>query len=326
VALALAERLAPAAVPGPLSPWTVRDAGSDLLRHSQEEHSRFATGWSIDDVCGQVGTGELALWVARSSSGKSTAYLNVIRNTPDVPTVVFNMEMTPRRQIEWLLSMSFDLATPARDIEAVLAEGEEDRRYYELVQALDNLGERYPHLHFVSPSRPSVSDLCFVLDDITDQTGVRPVRIFIDHVGLMDGGEDYVGTIKNSSGLHSMAMREEVAIYALQQTGRGDGQGGRNDGHLPLALASGLYGGEADADWVMGMYRPDRAPKFKKSRYQFDDPLEYYAMLEDLEKVKGITVLQVLKNRPFSDLLEEGLELSFDRHTRRLTELGSFDK
>src|SRR3546814_18330677 len=102
-------------------------------------------------------------------------------------------------------------------------------------------------------------------------------------------------------------MREGCAIYVLQQTGRSDGNGGRNDGHLPLTMTSGLYGGEADADWVFGMYRPERAPKYRKSRYQFDDPNDWYQMLEDREQVRGITILQVLKNRPMSDLLADEL-------------------
>lgn len=310
---------------GPLSPWTVHDAGTDLLRYAKSDHPRFGTGWSIDDVCGRVGAGEMALWIARSGCGKSTAYLNIIRNTPDIPTVVVNMEMTPRRQVEWLLSMTFDLQTPGRDIEEVLRIGEEDDRYFETVAALEGLGHRYPNLHFITPSRPSVSDLCFALDDIEDQTGVRPRRMFIDHLGLMGGSEEFSGTIKVTSGLHSMAIREDIAVYVLQQTKRGGDGGARNDGHMPVTMSSGRYGGEEDADWVFGMYRPDKDPKFKKSRYQFDDPNDYYRMMEELRVVQGISVLQLVKNRPYGDLSEEGIELKFDSHTRRLRELGSIN-
>jgi replicative DNA helicase len=311
--------------PGHLSPITVQAAGEDLLRYSKEEHSRFGTGWSIDDSCGMVGAGELALWVARSGSGKSTTYLNIIRNTPDVPTVVVNMEMTARRQIEWLLAMTYDLETPSRDIEEVLRMGEEDSRHTEVVQGLDMLGVKYPNLHFVTPVRPTVSDLRSVLEDIEDQTGIRPVRMFVDHLGLMGGAEEgYQGTVRAASGLHSMAMTEDIAVFVLQQTGRSDGNGGRNDGHLPLTITSGLYGGEADADWVLGMYRPERNPKYKKSRYQFENPNDWYQMLEDRKLVEGITILQVLKNRPMGDLCEDGIELRYSRHSRRLEELGVY--
>lgn len=310
--------------PGALSPLNVQGAVNDLYRFVQTDHARFPTGWSVDDTCGQVGSGELALWIARSGSGKSTAYLNIIRNTPEIPTLVVNMEMTPRRQIEWLLSMTYDLDCKGRDIEGVLRWGPDDPRYGEVAQALDNLGERFPSLTFVTPSRPAVADLQFVVEDIENASGVRPQRIFIDHVGLMAGGEEFSGTVKNTSGLHSWAMKEDLAIYALQQTGRNDGSGGRNDGHLPLTMSSGMFGGEADADWVFGMYRPDRNPKFKKSRYQFEHPEDYYKMLSEREQVAGITVLQVLKNRPFSDLMEDGVELKFDPWTRRLEEIGVF--
>ena len=308
---------------GAHSPWTVLDAGTDLLRYAQSDHPRFGTGWSVDDVCGCVGAGELALWVARSGCGKSTAYLNVIRNTPDVPTMVVNMEMTPRRQVEWLLSMTYDLETPSRDIEDVLRIGDDDSRYDAILASLDNLSYQYPNLHFVTPTRPTVSDLCYVLDDIEDQTGVRPVRMFVDHLGLMGGTDDFTGHSKVTSGLHSMAIREDLAIYALQQTKRGGDGGSRNDGHMPITMSSGRYGGEEDADWVFGLYRPDRNPKFGKSRYQFDDPNDYFSMIVEREQVKGISVLQVVKNRPYGDLLEDGLELKFDAWTRRLTELGS---
>lgn len=298
-------------------------AGDDLLRYSQEEHSRFGTGWSIDDTCGQVGAGELALWVARSGSGKSTAYLNIIRNTPEVPTVVFNMEMTARRQIEWLLCMTYSLATPSREVEEVLRSAGADDRYGELTYALEGMSEHYPDLHFVTPSRPTVEDLECVLEDIEDQTGVKPMRVFIDHLTLMDGAEDYQGVVRASSGLHSLALRAGIAVNVIQQTGRNDGQGGRNDGHLPLTMSSGLYGGEADADFVLGMFRPERAPKFKKHRYQFDDPNDYYKMLDELEAVRGQTYIQVLKNRPFGDLHEEGICVVYDPWTRRLEELGT---
>lgn len=83
-----------------------------------------------------------------------------------------------------------------------------------------------------------------------------------------------------------------------------------------------MYAGEADADWIYGMYRPDRDPKFKKSRYSFSDPADFEAMVYDYERVKGITIFQVVKNRPFGDTLENGIELRYSVHTRRLEEPG----
>lgn len=308
---------------GGLRPINAHEAVVDLVEFSRADHTRFGTGWSIDDICGEMGLGEMALMWARSSSGKSTWTLNVIRNTPQVPTLVVNMEMTPRRQVEWLTSMSYDLPVPGRELEGVLRWGSEDPRFAECMGKLEQVPEMYPNLHFATPSRPTVSDLRVLLDDIEDASGVRPQRVFIDHLGLMSGAEEgYAGYARNTADLHSLAMSEQVALIVLQQVGRG-GDGGKNDGHRPVTFGDGLYTGEQDADWVYGLYRPDRDPQFKKSIYQFDDPTDYYAMQDKYNAVKGRVVFQVIKNRPYGDTCEEGVTFLFDSHTRRYSELGA---
>lgn len=310
----------------PLAPLTTEAAVQDLLLYTARDHARFGTGWSIDDTCGAVGVGELALVWARSGVGKSTLFLNIIRNTPDVPTLVVNMEMSPRRQVEWLTSMTFDVSCPSRYIEEVIRTGDEDARYEELMSALVDMGIRYKNLHFITPSRPAVSDLAFVVDEIAADTGVRPERVFIDHLGLMKDATDYSGITRMSSQLHSWAMNEELALVVLQQTTRGTGDGGKNDGHVPVTMSSGTYGGEADADWVFGIYRPDRNPKFKKSRWDFDSPDQWIRAQSEYDRVRGIVVVQCIKNRVFGDTLEDGLELRYDAHTRRLEELSGFTR
>lgn len=312
-----------AGIAGPLSPLDTSAVVRDLVDYSGRDEVRFGTGWSIDDICGCIGTGEMALMWARSGSGKSTWYLNWIRNTPEVPTLVVNMEMTARRQLEWLTAMTFDLETPGRDIEEVLRAGEEDPRFTEVMSALEQMSDRYPNLHFVTPSRPKAVDLEILLDDIADSTGTKPVRVVIDHLGLVGGTEDgYQGYVKTTADLHSLALAQDVALVVLQQTGRGGGDAGRNDGHLPITFSSGVYSGEQDADWVYGLYRPDRDPKFKRSEYQFENRLDYLNMREAYEKVRGLVVMQVIKNRPFGDVCEEGITFVYDSHSRRYTEIG----
>lgn len=316
----VAVRQAPAFEAGALSTLTVEDATADLRAYSKLDHARFGTGWSVDETCGQVGLGEMALVWGRSGCSKSTWTLNVLANTPSVPTLVVNMEMKPRQQVEWLTSMSFELDTPGRDIESVLHDPEDDR-YTELEAALDKLSEHYPALHFVCPTRPSLDDLTVMLDDVEDATGTRPVRVFIDHLGLMAGANGYEGYTRLAGDLHAWGLRENVALYVLQQTGRGAGDGQRNDGHIPVTLSSGVYAGEADADWVYGLYRPDRHPKFKRQRWDYSDAAAYLKVQSELNDVRNISVFQVLKNRPFSDVLDEGIKLSFNHHTRRLEEV-----
>lgn len=313
---------APAFAGASLSPLTVADALADLDRYVSTPHNRFGTGWSVDDTCGELGTGELALMWARSGSGKSTWMLNVVRATPQVPTLIVNMEMTARRQSEWLMAMTFDLETPARDIEQVLRAGPDDGRYDELKYAEHQMSTTYPHLYFASPSRPTITDLAILLDDIEDQFGVRPRRLFLDHLGLMAGAEEgYAGYTRNAAGLKALCLREELAAYVLQQTGRtGGDQGQRSDGHLPINFTSGVFGGEADADMVLGLYRPSRNPKYKKSRHDFAEEYQYHEMLFEYERLRNLVIMQVLKNRVTGDILEQGVELTYDAHSRRLNE------
>ena len=307
---------------GALTPLNAYEAVKDLVGFSQAEHTRFGTGWSVDDTCGCMGLGEMALMWARSGSGKSTWTLNLVRNTPQVPTLVVNMEMTPRRQMEWLTSMTFDLPVPGRQLEDVLRAGPSHPEFAAVMALLEQMGERYPHLHFATPSRPTADDIRVLLDDIEDSTGVRPQRVFLDHLGLMAGAEEgYAGYARNTANLHSLAMSEQLALIVLQQVGRGGGpDGGRNDGHRPVTFSDGLYTGEQDADWVYGLYRPDRDPQFKKSEHQFDDITDYWEMRNKYLAVAGQVVFQVIKNRPYGDVLEDGINFTYDSYTRRYTE------
>jgi len=306
---------------GAFAPLDPAQAVSDLYRFIENPGTRFGTGWSVDDSCGMVGKGELALCVARSSSGKSTWMLNVVRNTPRVPTVVVNMEMQPRLMVRWLLPMTFDLQASAFEIEAVLRAGPEDDRWQELHDALNRIPEVYPNLHFVSPPRPQVEDLRYIVQDVEDATGIRPARLFIDHLKLMAGTEKgYEGYTALSANLKAFAAEEDLAVFVLQQTQRRDG-GEANDGHLPVKFGSGVYGGEEDADWMFGIYRPDRDPKYRKPEHHFSDYGEYLEMRAKHEQVRGQTIFQVIKNRPFSETNEDGVTLIYNRHTMRLKEI-----
>lgn len=307
---------------GLLVPDSVDAAVEDLLAFSAENVPRFPTGYSLDDTCGMIAQSELGLMWARSASGKSTWMLNVIRESQDVPTVVFNMEMTARRQVEWLVSMTFDLGTPAFDVEEVLRRGSLDPRNEELVRSLKEMSLRYPHLNFVSPpSPPTVEDLARSVDAIEDRSGTRPQRVFVDHLSLMKGARNYEDLTKTAALLHTWAMSDELAVIAIQQTGRGGGEGVRNDGHVPVTLSSGVYGGEDAADWIWGMHRPERDPKFHKLGLRGALTADKYEklMLEHAE-VEGITVLQLIKNRPYGETRDRGIDLRYDSYNRRLRE------
>lgn len=308
-------------VPGALTSFDMSASVEDLLEFAESGHERFPTGYSLDNDCGLIGPGELGLIWARSGSGKSTLVLNMINRSADVPSVFFNMEMPPRRLTEWLCSMANQLETPSRNFDDVLRWGpDQDGRYEEIVTALRGMQEQFPHLRFVRPDQPSMDDFARTVDEIGDETGVRPKRVFIDHLTLMADTFDYRTVNERCSQLHSWAMAEGLAVIAIQQTGRGASMEGKNDGHIPVTLSSGIFGGEADADFIWGMYRPERDPKFKKPREQFRSDRVWETTQEQYKRVRGITRLQLIKNRPFGEVNDEGVLLRYDTWSRRLIE------
>jgi hypothetical protein len=125
-----------------------------------------------------------------------------------------------------------------------------------------------------------------------------------------------------SAALHQWAMTENIALICIQQTGRGGFDGGRNDGHLPVTLSSGIFAGEHDPDWIWGLYRPEKDPRFKKQRWDFKKEEDYEQMQLDLIKVQGQAFLQLIKNRPYGELKEMGIALYYDSHSRRLIQYG----
>lgn len=292
-------------------------AGDAWFTRAESGEAGFPLGYSLDRQCGLMMAGELALMWARSGTGKSTWMLNVIARGNHIPTVVFNMEMLPLRQWEWLLCMANDLPVAARHVEEVASSGDDGSADYAAVMAARHAtAAAFPFLHFVQPrKRPDVKYMVETVDRIWDATGVQPKRIFIDHLTLMrncNGSKEAVEGV--TSELHTWAQRDGIAVTAIQQTGRAGGSDGtRNDGHIPVTLSSGVYGGEADADYVYGLYQPSKDPKYASPEARAST---------DFQRVKGVTRFQLIKNRPYGELCDVGLELHYQAHSRRLAERG----
>lgn len=287
----------------------VDDAAGELLAFAATKGERFPSGYKGIDSLGAIGPGEMGLLCARSGCGKSTYLLNVISRSGAVPTAVFSMEMAARTQVAWLACMTHRLPVAAKDFEQVLA-WPDDSRHAECVTALRDMKRYYPSLHFPMLQRPTVDDLVKRTDDIAIRTGVAPRRVFIDHLSLMANTGDYAGATAVTARLHAWAINDDIAVILLQQAGRSGGDGKtRNDGHLPITMSSGLYAGEHDADFYWGLYRPEKNPKYLTPEAQ---------VTPEYQKIKGVTRLQLIKNRPFSELNEVGVGLEYDAYSRRL--------
>ena len=303
--------------------WSYSQALDEYVEFCERPDSGIGTGFSIDDTCGRIGPGELALLWARSGAGKSTLLLNILAATPRAPTVFFNMEMRARALAEWLTTMTANLGIEYHHLRELIQTGAEDLRFAQVMERLETAKyENPPQVWFVEPRGPTVDDFARGVDQITVETGIRPVRVLIDHLSLMNGARDYEGVSRTASQIHQWAQDDDLAVIVAQQTGRGGNeQGQRNDGHLPVTLSSGLYSGEADADWIFGLFRPEKNPKYRKMQSEYKSADEYHNVRAEYERTRGLTRMSLVKNRTYGLLCEDGIDLWFDHETRRLVEM-----
>lgn len=296
---------------------SLRDAAKGLRERAAQHREKFPTGFTIDQRCGVVKGGELALLWARTGAGKTTTLFNIVANTPEIPTLIFNLEMSDEQVLSWLATMTVpDLSVGAKDVDDVL-EDPEHPAYDELQAAIDQTVETYPYLSLSQPARPNLGELARIVDENPD----RPKRVFIDHLGLLQDANSYEATMQATAALKRWALNKDMALFVVQQTGRGGDDKAKNDGHLPVTLSSGLFAGEHDADWIFGLYRPDRDPALHKELEDIDKDEK---RMDKLASVKGLVHLQVVKNRQNGILCETGVVMRYDPDTRRYVERTRF--
>jgi replicative DNA helicase len=235
--------------------------------------------------------------------------MNVCALTPETPTVVFSLEMPLRQLWAWLLPMVYDLPFHAHTLDEVVSGQSGDEWAAVARDAGDKLADEYRNLYLEAPQSPTGDQLARAVDDIERLEDVTIERVFIDHLSLLAGVNDKATVDRAAYFLKSWAKDTNRAVIALQQTGRSGGDGhSRNDGHLPVTLSSGVYGGEAAADWIYGLYRPELDPKFAK------DGSEVPSNLRDVMR------FQVVKNRGTGEVSARGIDLHYQRENMRLVE------
>lgn len=290
----------------------VREATRRLVERAASGVERYPTGYSaFDERFGAIGAGELGLLSARSTVGKSTWILNVISRTPQIRTVVFSKEMEAELQSQFLACMCSELACSAKDIPAVLAAGDDDPRFGELVDAIQNVQYLLPSLHFSWPQRMTIDSMRSYCDAVYDATDTFPQRVFVDHLTLMEGQRTTEGLNANAAALKQWAKNDKLAVIVVQQNNRTGPEGaGPNNGHIAPSLSSGMLGGEEHADWIWGLYQPALNPKFSDKDKQ---------ATPEYNSLRNMTRFSVVKNRVFAARDLVGVDLMFDIHSHRLT-------
>lgn len=257
---------------------------------------RIPTGYPFFDrrTQGGIATGELLIFTCRPSVGKTTFGLNVIVNNYKVPSIFFSLEMHGR-YIAHRLAAIFS-SVPTEELERALrTEGTH--------WAYDRLAEGLPLLAVDDRPGMSLRDMAGSVEQYEETTGVRPKLIVIDFLELIGGTpalEKVEAVDRVAQKVKQFAREQDVAVILLHQVGRGGG----GDGHLPLTLSSGRYGGEIAADYVMAAYRPAFEPGLDQDTYLRRLP---------------IFSLQFLKTRGGSEIHPAGVDHFYDPKSMRLT-------
>lgn len=289
------------------------EAARRMVERSTFGVERYPTGFEEFDLqFGCIGRGELCIVSARSSVGKSTFLLNSVARTPVVPTVVFSLEMEPELQSFHLACMSHELMLSAKNGLEAFAD-EESAGRTELLEAMTSLGELYPRLAFEWPPSLTVKEMRRYCGLCVAKWRTQPRRVYVDHLGLMPGGENREAYVVNLRSLKEWAVRDQIAVIVVQQVNRkGDGEKEANHGHIPPGLASGMLGGEEQADMGFGLSQPGLDPKFRRPGGESGP---------EWEIAKNVTRVNVWKNRIHS---HKGTadDLIFDYHSHRLTPRG----
>jgi replicative DNA helicase len=253
-------------------------------------------------IRGGVRAGQVCQLIGRTETGKSTLALNIALNAMSAGhSVAFlSAEMTVEECTIRLLSIE-------------LGEGIDDTE--KLLMGDDLLGATAPLLQKLS---------VFNIEDWNrptwDQLGewVRSIGavdlVVVDHLKLMarygypKGEAERIAQLAEDA--KAFAKEVNAALFVVHQVGRSTGvkteEGHeKNHGHLPLTQEDGMYGGEQDADYILGVYRECLNPNLSANAAK---------VLED--KI----VIQLVKNR-HGKRLQEGVVSRWHLPSLRIKEV-----
>lgn len=274
---------------------------------------RISAGFpQLDELLnrGGLGPGELIVLGGRTHTRKSTVMLNMTAKLlrSGVPVGFCGLDEPTASYIAKLASVFTRL--PHRFLEDTWDDPHTQKRLEE---------DFWPHaagLSVTEGHRPSFADLSVWLDMAEVDCGARPRIVFVDYIALLGRdkyhGQDVTRIPRVFEELQVWTSTQDIVTVALHQVARG----GHGRDHLPMRLEHLKYGGEEFADIVFGTYRPALELLGNLTREQAElemqddfDEEKYEEAVGRAKRYEKSTFLQLLKNRPGTDLLEAGIEL-----------------
>jgi replicative DNA helicase len=272
---------------------------TDLFEeYALDSRSRISSGYACLDKQmrgGGLAPGDLMMVIGRTEVGKTFFALNLIANMAQHGVLFLSLEMTVPQVWSRLACMRFGLDPWA--LEGGLKAGSKESRKW-----LERYAEEYPSLWVYKPTKvegAGFDDFSKAVHDYEEHMGERPRIVALDFLGLARrdaySGAEQQRIPRLATEAERWADAEQVSLLLLHQTGRAN-EGDptrRNHGHIPLTLEDAMYGGEQHADYMLGLYRPEREPPPSRD----SDDEEYLEWAERVQEAKDKVYVQLLKNR-----------------------------
>lgn len=292
-------RLRWAMSPAVLEPATLITRLRTFYQTIQE--NAVSLGWpTLDEAIGEIYPGTVFTIIARPGIGKSNIGLNIIANwlaksDSDWGCMFYSMEMS-------------DTLATDRHVRIVEQWDKRELRHAMLTARQPINYEQTTRDRYVMSARGGLSmrgiEEMYENAQSTLSIPIRGVVLdYMQYIRTPRSSSRYEGVATLTAELKEFAKRREIALVLLSQVGRGEAGGQGWECPSPEAARdSGTI--EENADYLLGLYRPDRDPNFDNK--------------PALANQRGCLMLRVLKGRSGGD--GRTVRLRFNEQTLRISD------
>ena len=218
-------------------------AADNLIEVFQNTEGRYLFGLrEVDLMMRGVGRGELCIVTGFAHSGKTQVFLGSIIANPDKPIVFFTLDETAELVLTKLACMKLGISA---DLMEQQVRGGNDH----IIEAVRRVAtEDFKNLVVVDDSL-DLDQMAQALTEAEAYFGEEVGAVGIDFLDLLRvPGED--GVEKKAQALKRWVKDADVPCICLHQNSRTNGAPGEE-----LTMVSMKYGGEAEANFVVGVRR-----------------------------------------------------------------------
>ena len=230
------------------------------------------TGFTaFDDLTNGLHKGNLIILAARPSVGKTTLAMNIVENVAirhNAVCAVFALEMTKAELTERMLCSIGGVN--GKNAKKGNLSSDEWKRLWDAQKIINSA-----KIFIDDTSMTTVPDILSKCRRLKSMQGGKLDLIVVDHMQLMNAvktSESRQSEITEiSRGLKMIAKELDVPVIALSQLNRASETGKRRPQHSDLRESGAI---EQDADIVMFIHRPDRAPDENNNQPQPQNRVE----------------------------------------------------